>query len=631
MDEKKKIGRLSSAAKEVVQGLIDGYDNTDGEALGPALETLKTCLPEQPLIFAEVMKRGGRRSPLAAAIIMHVVAEEYPTIATKHPEVMQESERLVAKHVTESADRDLLAFTCNMFGAVGGVPESLIPRMRKLAESEDSHLSILAVSALSWKDEHSSNITRLRRAIQSDDPVVVMIAAPALLRRNLFVEGVIERLTLVLPTRPWNEQCGLVYHLKEIGPPAISLLPMLEQLATNDEVPGYHRGRALASIGGIAKGSSADISILSRMLRSNDHRVVTGAMEGLVRCEKLESGDVSYLGEHLIGHKDVDVRRTALHAIRAAGPLAHVVLPELIERLNLEADTDIARGLSEALGNLGEAAIPPLITEARRMNARSHAWVAFALRKIGDKAVVPVAEQMLGDENFEVQYVAVDILRDIGASAASVVPLVSQTLLSTGVWETARNILRFFAELGPAAVECRPNVVILLMHTDDPDLITAGIEVLNKVGPGSVELVRAMSIDPDFPEETRARLQAVLERLDVASVPVRSDLEKLDCDKLLRYFVIVADKMKKEPTWGARRLLKEITDGPEYELLKSLGLPASDRGIQRMLEAVEEAVGRGPLTEGDSPEPKRLTPLGLQVFEEAKTYVEGKYGPTKSR
>ena len=229
-----------------------------------------------------------------------------------------------------------------------------------------------------------------------------------------------------------------------------------------------------------------------------------------------------------LGDDDADVRAGAARAIGAIGPAAKSAVPALLEALKdqgyflgargeLPSEVPVWVAVSEALGDVGPAALPELIAALKDEHPQVFAGAANAIHRIGPeakeaveplvklvkkddafarragiyglmgigpeaKAAVPALIEALDHEHFHTQYWACRALREIGPGAKAAVPVLVR-LLKDDMASVRRHAAQALGGIGPEiGEEAIASLTAALKDPTEPVREDAAI-ALGKIGP----------------------------------------------------------------------------------------------------------------------------------------------------
>ncbi len=281
-------------------------------------------------------------------------------------------------------------------------------------------------------------------------------------------------------------------------------------------------------------------------------------------------------------------------AAAALGQLGEAAVKPLIQALG-DKDEDVRQGAAKALGRLGEAAVEPLIQALRDGNWRVREAAAEALGQMGDARAVEPLIQALGDEDGRVREAAAEALGQMG-DARAVEPLI-QALGDEERWVREAAALGL-GRLGDArAVE----PLIQALRDGNRRVREAAAEALGQLGDGrAVEpLIQALG-----DEETLVRWVAAEALGQLGKAAVEPLIQALG-DGNWRVRQAAAEALGQLGEAAVEPLIHALRDGNwrvrqgAAEALGQLGEAAVEPLIQalrhgdwRVREAAAEALGQ---------------------------------------
>lgn len=627
---------LSMRARQAVKGLIEGLapGEEEGDKLAPALLLLSNLDDEIPQVLEAVMKHGGLRARVVAALMFYKGVENFPHIADDHPAVLTLAENIVVSCLNAPPEPDAHHATCEFMGRVGAVPDSTHDSLERLMAADDL-TAAYAATALSWLVNKESHYLaqqagfraqqRLSELLGSENHRAIYIAAPTLLLRDVQFDRAMNILLQILPKLDWREKCGLSRFMEAIGPRAKCMLPMLKDILKDKTIPSFHRARAAAAIGSVSKGDRTHAELLSMYLLSTDYQLLNGAANGLFMNGHASEKDIHQLAEHLES-EDKQLRQAALTSLQRFGPAARPALAKLLERFGSESDPQIVLALTDAIGAIGMDAIDPLIEEGKRLDFRTMPLVAAALKAVGDIAVEPLAEKLLGDPDEHVRAFGALVMQGLGSKAAAAVPALIELLRDTRDIDIAHTIIGTFAVCGPSAAAASEVIIDTMVSCDDPAIEDIAIVALQRIGAPALPALEKALKRVTGPERERLERAMTICRLRATQSGKFKHFEQLDCDYLFRYFVLVglALRMLIKANWeNVGSIIKAYVT---FKRPNGRALGTSPNAVSAIVEELAKKLSIQALTTHKQREAGRLTKDGERILDDAIEYVRGKYG-----
>jgi HEAT repeat protein len=219
----------------------------------------------------------------------------------------------------------------------------------------------------------------------------------------------------------------------------------------------------LEKIGADAKEATAP---LTDALKSDQPRVRAAAARALGAIGPGAHAAVPALIECLDDEGRVDGGQVWMFASRALGDMGPAAVKPMLEALDRGKDSQF-RGIGSALHDIGpdaRDAVPALITIVES-NDENIIPALFALQGIGADAkdAVPALVKALENEDFHTQYWACRVLGAIGPQAAEASPHLANALRK-GITSVRRNAATALGNIGPSD----ESVTVLTEALDDP-------------------------------------------------------------------------------------------------------------------------------------------------------------------
>lgn len=209
-----------------------------------------------------------------------------------------------------------------------------------------------------------------------------------------------------------------------------------------------------------------------------------------------------------LADEDVRVRFKSAGALWRIGPDASGAVSELAAALS-DPDERVRSNAAGALRTLGAEAAPALDELRRLMDSGGEVMILAIniIEEMGETAApaIPAIANLLEDPDPEVRRHAADALEELGVVASSAVPAL--TLAVADEDENVRaNAIDALAEMGVEATAAVP-VLIDATRDDDDDIRTRAIHALGRIGAGASAAVPAL-IDALADEDEDVRVGA---------------------------------------------------------------------------------------------------------------------------
>jgi HEAT repeat protein len=238
------------------------------------------------------------------------------------------------------------------------------------------------------------------------------------------------------------------------GSVAADAVPSVARFLRSPKASSKLRVLAADTLGQIR--TSASIGILTAELMkprrfSNYESIVLRQtiIDGLALAAPLSVGAIPAL-VRATEDSNADIRRKACDAIGALGSRAEGGMNSLLERLILDEDAAVKDAAANALAQVGQPAIDPLVNLLERGDAELQWRAAKALGQTGKvaKLVIPQLKDAFGHASIQVRIEAVDAVWKISRDA-SVVDSHLLNFLSDDDRQIRRRAARLLVELDP--------------------------------------------------------------------------------------------------------------------------------------------------------------------------------------
>ncbi len=318
---------------------------------------------------------------------------------------------------------------------------------------------------------------------------------------------------------------------KTAPPEAIDDLVRLAESDPDNEI----RGAATRSLGMMFGQIDRVTPILRRMLADRNLGVRLNAADGLITLSVLAEASlpdqekiVAVLIEGLHS-ADKDERWSSIFQLQMLGPKAKPAIAALKQLLK---DPDLGQDAAQALGAIGEAALPAVQDAARDASPEVQQHAARALQEMGGQGseAIPQQLQALKDSDPRVRLGAAQALSEIARGRADAVPGLTAALNDSnqGVRRAAAAAL---GNVGPPAATAVPLLRKILKQGDHDDQLTAAM-ALGGIGPDAepalpdiAAMIPALSSDYAFEAQM---ITESLARMGPAAWPTLAGLLKAE-------------------------------------------------------------------------------------------------------
>jgi HEAT repeat protein len=277
--------------------------------------------------------------------------------------------------------------------------------------------------------------------------------------------------------------------LGSIGPAAATAVPALRDALGQGE-PAVVAAAAYA-LGQIGPRAKPAVPALEKCAESLDLLLRTISMWSLTKIEPQNEtrrlNTVSLLAAAL-GSRQTRVRRAAARGLADLKPPVALVLPGVREAMR-SADMETAANAAEALGSLGEPAVPALVDALKIERIRpSVARILGRLGPAAKQAVPALAEIVRRDDRVPARCEALMALGAIGPDAAPSVPAIAESLRGTKE-DICYAACYALGRIGPAAIAAKPELQNKLRDANQSIALSAAW-ALARIDPRSAEVAR---------------------------------------------------------------------------------------------------------------------------------------------
>lgn len=618
---------VSSAARKAVENLFRIAAGQDEflKNIPAALDELARRGEDLPPALAEAMLSKEPHERMMAAWFLIALESGRPGFLDD-PSLVDEAASVLVAGLTHREFKERLA-ACTML-SLGPVPSKAVRILRKLAEDkdEDERVRVLAAAAVIVDHPGSVELIRtLERGLRSPQPGIAGAAATAMARLGLDTPEPIKALLSAFE----EADPGVKYHIltgfKRLGPAAAGAIDMLCRFIDDRKNQVTLRGHAASVLGHVAKGTDRGDATLTRALRSREAPVLTGAVEGFKHLGHFPPDAAARLAEDLSAD-DEELRIAAVRGIASLGAAAAPAVSALVARLGREPSKQMVDGLADAIAACGETAVPSIIEIIKQQDYTKVPVAALALLRMGAAGGQALARALEIETDPHVRGFMVLVARDLGPSAAAVVPIMDYLLAQEADDEEAAfYLLMAIHATGPAAAGAVAGILRCLLLGGD-ELAFYAERVLVTIGPQIADdLQYALSLaDTDLKRERVSRVLARLGgSIGVAEDLAFSDLENLEIDKKLWTFVYVADVLlEAKHALGYGRISDKLQEKKAAGQIPN-DFPISARMLALDIKKVEENL-KAPLIDSIEGREGFLTDDARRKLPRIKAYLEAK-------
>jgi hypothetical protein len=622
---------ISGKSRKAVQEFLANFSLREKmlENFDECLIRLARVADEVVPAFAEALdEKDDKKRILAAWYILYM--------AGPRPDLVQEvglrerAERTLVGALESEEDVEGQCLFALTFLTLGVVPVPANGVLRKLLDHDDERIQVTAAAALigcNCVETDDTTIGRgdamaiLMRTLRSDNETLVSIAARALIRQSLQTRLAVKELIEAFEKSEVMGKYHILQGLAEAGESASGATAAVTAAITDRNLPPAIRKQAAKTLAKIAPEKDAAASVLFTAMSSRDWQVVVGAAEGTIVLEKAGERVADKLAV-LLSAADKDMRVAACLGLKAMEQQALGALPTLIERLGDESNLEVCGAMIEAVAAIGVAAIPSLIEVIQRGDARRMQWVALALVQMGGAAATQLAEALDKESDTGRRGLYVMLLRDMGWKAAPAVPVLGRILDETDDEELAFLATAAIFVCGQAGAPAAPSLVRCLMSRGD-ETASAAERSLKLIGsPALAALEEALKTAEGT---AKRRIEAALKYFRPGDEPRFPHLERIGRDDLLKLFVLVGSVFERQGETSWRTVAAQVSDKITFKRANGWSFSKGDNRIAAAVKKLGELVNTTLTTHVDRKK-GGLTPKGRKLLQEARSYLEQKYG-----
>jgi HEAT repeat protein len=268
--------------------------------------------------------------------------------------------------------------------------------------------------------------------------------------------------------------------------------------------------------------NDAAIKTLLARLRKGEARVVPAiakhgavAVPGLM--EVLKEGDAA-------------VQANAMQALGLIGPAAKAAVPILAEGLTETTNEGLAEQAAQALGRIGEPAVPVLRRVLENGPPQRAAMAARAIVHVGPTAreVEPLLiKQLQAAKDERAEVVFIEALVGLGPAAKDAVPALIEAAKAHPHKAPEIHVLVGLGKIGPAAQQAVPYLTGILTDARQPIYLRIhALESLSRVAPTDKALADALPAMIEDAKWPRAKVIEALARTGPVNPAARTVLEE---------------------------------------------------------------------------------------------------------
>ena len=263
---------------------------------------------------------------------------------------------------------------------------------------------------------------------------------------------------------------------------------------------GAVRSEVISALGAIGPPASAAVPRIRTLLQDPSSSIRRTAASALWWIESDSQVAVPILIEGLEDTRaDLLDRQTCVYVLGEMGPKAEAAVPALIvllrgiqKSIRTETSVELSSNATEALGRIGEPAVPALTILLGDKDPDICKNAAWALRKMGPKAkaAVPALCKMSRESDVELRRFAVGALGKIGPEAHGAVTELIERLQDSD-WKIRGSAIWALGSIGSDAKDSVP-VLIALLKGMNEEARAPAIWALGKIGRNSKAAIPAL-------------------------------------------------------------------------------------------------------------------------------------------
>lgn len=563
--------------------------------------------------LVDVAKQAGPKGKLFASCGVLAYATEDPLVGDA--QAIKDATECVVSALT-SGDDDLCGWACLMLTSCPA-PEPAVPLLERMLDHADPDIRVLAAAALGGTSvQVSKRLRTLRDGLRCVHFIAKRSAAIGLVRLGAHRDQVLECFSEMLRDGSDVNVFSALIALRTWGTPAAPLLPRLMEIIGDPDTDAVIRAAAASTIGRVSAGTDAGIPSLLLALGQHDTRIVCGALYGL-QSVRVSSDEVLRQAARLLASSDPNVRSAAADLIARAKERSTLVIHELVSRLWDEPQWAILDSISEAISNIGEAVLPPLLHAVHAGDYGRVIRAGMVFVRMGEPGATALAADLAATRDIRTATMLVAILREMGSSARPAVAALASALRDTRSEELACMTAMAINSTGAECGSVIPELVDCLLRRGDEAAGWAQLALWN-AGPRARKPLQ-QALQGASPLQ-RQRIHRTLAGLRDRKQRRHAVLAKLGMDVHLKRFVMIGQLMEAHGPLSypqmQRHLETRVADGT---LDKGESVSAST--LRVAVDEISAKLGRR-LTSVSAGQKGRLTPSGLKLLKRAQRYLD---------
>lgn len=454
--------------------------------------------------------------------------------------------------------------------ALGSIGAASLPTIRELLEHRDSHVRSGAAKAANWIGVNAESVSDLLTTNLGDDEEEVRKESAEALAS--IGQSSVPELEAALTHEREGVRIAAAHGLELLEPPAAGSADKIAAALAGESDTNAQR-QFVHSLSRLDYPADKLLPLLLARIDSTDEGVQQEVFNALILMDDPAHTSVPALSV-LLDAANEGQTKTAIELLAAIGPDAGGAVEDLVA-LRSNVNLPIQQSIDNALVEIGEAAVQPLVKVMNEhANDRDH-WSVDCLRSIGAAAVPRLIADLKSNDAAQ-QKNAVRMLAYIGDAAEPAIPELTG-LVQTGPQELRDLALEALGAAGASADIVVPAATAALNSQSVARRRSGALalaEIGNESRPALNELIKALNDTDDLVKIRTARaIGSMTPPPDNAVQPLTSALKESNSD-VQKEIVQVFGGMN-ETAKPAVPAMVSLLDGAEPELqveiVKALG------------------------------------------------------------
>jgi HEAT repeat protein len=304
--------------------------------------------------------------------------------------------------------------------ALGSIGPAALPDLIRILDDDNRRERTGAAKAIGWMGPEAGDaVAALIRILDDSEEQVRNESREALGRIG---ESALSELKHSLWHRNNLVRIGTAYALGYMGRDANSSSPEMLNLLLTESAPEV-RATVITALTRTGTEPVKWVALLLTELQNPDELVFNSVVNAFLKLSPPETVSVPSLTE-LILSPDHSLSGRAAYILGRIGPSAIEAAPALLQAINRGPRLESSKVYRESLVQIGERAVPELLTEVDRKSLRSQEdlqWIVECLIQIGRPAVDRLAA-LLPNSSKRARLCILDSLTGIGPAAEAATP-----------------------------------------------------------------------------------------------------------------------------------------------------------------------------------------------------------------